>query len=172
MRIYLVGFMGAGKTSVGEILAERLGVQFVDLDLEIEREQGRTIKEIFASEGEPYFRHCERSALVRLRSVEDLVVATGGGTFTFPENRTLIQEGGVSVHLAAPFDVIASRIGSRHEDRPLFRDERAAFELYNSRQVHYRLADVAVAITPAETPKEIAERVVLALPRGIERTSR
>lgn len=172
MRIYLVGFMGAGKTTVGRLLATRLGTDFVDLDLEIEREQARTIKEIFASEGEQYFRQCERAALARMRSLPDVVVATGGGTFTFPENRTLIEEGGVSVHLAAPFDVIASRIRSRHEDRPLFRNEEAAFELYKARQVHYRLADVAVAITQTETAREIAERVILALPRGIERTSR
>lgn len=165
MRIYLVGFMGAGKTSVGRILAARLETGFIDLDFEIEREQGRTIKSIFASEGEQFFRQCERAALTRLRLVSEGVIATGGGTFTFPENRTLMQDGGVSVHLAASFDVIASRLRSRHDDRPLFRNEEAAFELYKVRQVHYRLADVSIAIGAGETPREIAERIVLALPR-------
>lgn len=166
MRIYLVGFMGVGKTTVGRLLAERLRVPFVDLDEQIEREQGRTIRSIFDSSGEPYFRSCEREALARTVATPDAVVSTGGGTFTFPENRSLMHQLGVSVHLSAPFDVIAARLAGKHDQRPLFRSEQAAFELFTARQVHYRLADVAVTISPHETPREIAERVLLSLPRG------
>lgn len=165
MRIYLVGFMAVGKTTIGRTLSERLGFAFVDLDLEVEREQGRSVKAIFEQDGEAFFRACERAALGVTRGMTNVVVATGGGTFTFPENRTLMAEGGLTVHLSAPFDLLASRIGVRNDDRPLFRNPEAAFDLFKARQSHYRLANLQISVNQGETPREIAERIILSLPR-------
>lgn len=101
-RLYLVGFMGCGKTTVGRLLAQRLGWRFFDLDEELERHQGRTIAQIFAEQGEPYFRQVERALLEETLtgSAEPAVVALGGGTFAQADNFDRIRsDGGVSVWL-------------------------------------------------------------------------
>lgn len=171
MRIYIVGFMGVGKTTVGRALAERLGFPFYDLDEMIEREIGSTVREIFAEHGEPFFRTREHSVLRQSLSVPDAVIATGGGTFVFEENRSLIRDAGLSIHLWAPFDVVASRVRTHPSERPLFADERKAFGLFGERQKHYRLADMSIDVAPAETPREIVERILLVL-RQSGRTDR
>jgi shikimate kinase len=166
MKIYLVGFMGAGKTTVGRTLAERLDAPFFDLDELVEAAEKMSIKDIFAQHGEPLFRKRERDILRSTHYFDDAIVATGGGTFTFEENVQFIQTEGFSVFLSAPYTLLRSRIGDKAAERPMFRDDVAAHELYNSRLRFYRMCDITVEIREEETPGEIAERIVLELPKG------
>src|SRR5207244_569938 len=167
MKIYLVGFMGAGKTTVGRELAARLDVPFIDLDELVEAAEKTSIKEIFAQHGEPYFRKRERDILRSTRYLEKGVIATGGGTFTFDENIQFIQSEGLSVYLAAPYALLRTRIGGKADDRPLFRDDFATLELYTNRLRYYKMSDLTMEIRESETPAEIVERIMLELPRGV-----
>lgn len=162
MRIYLTGFMGCGKTTVGPLLARRLGAPFVDLDLEIERRAGMTVREIFARQGEPAFRQMEAEALRGTLALPDVVVALGGGTLTFEGNARWVSANGLSVWLNLPFATIASRIGGMGKtDRPLFKDGSQALALYRERLPVYRRSDLTVDIAPEEGPEEIAARIAL-----------
>jgi shikimate kinase len=162
MRIYLTGFMGSGKSTVGRCLAERLSIPFVDLDAEIERRAGMTVREIFERHGEPAFRRMEHEALRATLELPDAVVATGGGTMVFEGNLRLIRSSGLSVWLNPPFAAIVSRIGALGKrDRPLFRDERQALALYQERLPAYRRADLTVDVAPEEEPEEVAARIAL-----------
>lgn len=163
MKVFLTGFMGAGKSSVGRALALRLGVPFVDLDAEVERAARRPIRDIFASAGEAEFRRLEQETLKALLDAAgdgDLVLATGGGTVTLQPCRRLLRDAGTMVWLHLPFDAIAERIaGPARTERPLFRDETAARRLYESRLEVYRRCDLRVDVAPEETPEEVAERI-------------
>jgi shikimate kinase len=165
MKIYIVGFMGAGKTTVGRELAARLDVPFFDLDGLVEAAEKTSIKEIFAQHGEPYFRKRERDLLRSTRYLDSAVVATGGGTFTFDENIQFIQSEGLSVYLAAPYSLLRARVGDKAAERPLFRDDDAAHELYANRLRYYRMADVTLNVRDDETTPEIVERLLLELPK-------
>lgn len=162
MRIYLTGFMGCGKTTVGRRLAQRLGVPFVDLDLEVERRAGMTVREMFEQQGEPAFRSLEAEALRGTLALPDVVVATGGGTLTFEGNARLVGANGLAVWLNLPFATIVSRVGGLGKaDRPLFKDEVQALALYRERLPAYRRSDLTVDIAPDEGPEEIAARIAL-----------
>lgn len=162
MRIYLIGFMGSGKTTVGRLLAARLGTPFVDLDAEIEGRAGLQVREVFELHGEPEFRRMEQEALRATLELPAAVVATGGGTFTFEANARLIGSGGLSVWLNPPFGTIVARIGAwGKEDRPLFRSEAQALELFRERLPAYRRADLQLDVAPEEGPEEIAARLAL-----------
>lgn len=164
MRIYLTGFMGCGKSTVGRLLASRLGVPFVDLDKEVELRAGLRVREIFERHGEPVFRGMEREALEATLALPDVVVATGGGTVTFEGNARLIREGGLSVWLNPSFATIVERVGALgKEDRPLFRNETQALALYRDRLPAYRRADLTMDMAPGEGPEEIAARIALRL---------
>ncbi len=135
---------------------------FVDLDEEIERRAGITVREIFERQGEPAFRNLEAEALREILAVPEAVIATGGGTMAFEPNSRLIRASGLSVWLHPPFATIAGRIGGLGKsDRPLFRDETQALALYRERLPAYRRADVTVDIAPEEGPEEIAARIAL-----------
>ena len=172
MKIYLVGFMGAGKTTVGRELAARLDVPFFDLDELVEAAEKTAIKEIFAQRGEPYFRKRERDILRSTRHLEHGVIATGGGTFTFDENIQFIQSEGLSVYLSAPYSLLRSRVGDKAAERPLFRDDVTAHELYANRVRYYKTADITLEIREADTPAEIVERLLLELPKSFLETAR
>ncbi len=144
--IVLVGLMGAGKTSVGRRLAERLGFPFVDADHAIEEAAGKPIAEIFADHGEPYFREGERRVIARLMRNGAQVLATGGGAYMNEETRARIQQEGVSVWLSADLPLLMKRVMKR-QDRPLLRteDPEAVMRgLMEKRYPVYGLADVTV----------------------------
>jgi shikimate kinase len=118
VNLYLVGFMGTGKTTVGRAVAQRLGFQQLDSDAEIERLQGRTISEIFAQDGEPAFRVMERAFIEGGHPAERTVVACGGGLVVQPGMLEALQQRGVVVCLHASLETILERT-SRHRTRPL-----------------------------------------------------
>jgi shikimate kinase len=144
--IVLVGLMGAGKTSVGRRLAEKLGIPFVDADHEIEAAAGKSIAEIFADHGEPYFREGERRVIQRLIRNGAQVLATGGGAYMNDETRARIQEHGISVWLKASLPLLMKRVMKR-QDRPLLKtgDPEAVMKtLIEKRYPVYGMADVTV----------------------------
>ena len=144
--IVLVGLMGAGKTSVGRRLAEKLGLAFVDADHEIEAAAGQPIKDIFAEHGEAYFREGERRVIQRLLGNGAQVLATGGGAYMNDETRARIKAEGVSVWLRAPLPILMKRVAKR-QDRPLLQteDPEAVMRaLMDKRYPVYALADVTV----------------------------
>lgn len=167
MKIYLVGFMGAGKTSVGRLLAGRLGAPFFDLDELVESSERMSIREIFAERGEPHFRRREREMLRTTQHVETGVFATGGGTFTFEENIQFIQAHGMSVHLSAPFSTLLRRIGDKAAERPMFRDEESLRELYQYRLRYYKMSDITIDVRDDESIPEVTERLFMQLPPDV-----
>ena len=149
--IVLVGMMGSGKTSAGRRLAERLNLSFVDADVEIEAAHKRTISEIFATYGEPYFRDGERRVMARLMAEGPRVIATGGGAFMNDQTRARIKECAVSVWLDADFDLLMRRVRKR-PTRPLLQNadpEGTMRRLIEERYPVYATADVAVVARDA-----------------------
>jgi len=160
-KIYLVGFMAAGKTTVASALAAKLGWRFEDIDMLIEARERQTVADIFARHGEAYFRAVEREMLRLVLPLRHAVIATGGGTFADPDNRAAIQMDGVSVWLDVPLEHLIARVPSDGR-RPLAADREQFRQLYLGRASTYALADVAVACDDAPAA-DIAERVLDAL---------
>lgn len=142
-KVYLVGFMGSGKTTLARVLGRRLGWRVVDLDEEIERREGRTVSQVFAQDGEPYFRKVERDVLLAFLPSRNVIIATGGGTFVQPANRADILGDGLTVWLDAPFSRIVDRVPSDGR-RPLAADRDAFAALFEDRRAIYRLAHVRI----------------------------
>ncbi len=140
-KLYLVGFMGSGKTTVARALGRRLGWRAIDLDDEIERREGRSVSQVFAQHGEAYFRQVEREILVTFLPLRNVVIATGGGTFVQPVNRADILADGLSVWLDVPFARIVDRVPSDGR-RPLAADREAFAALFAERRAAYRQAHV------------------------------
>jgi shikimate kinase len=142
-KVYLVGFMGAGKTTAARALGKRLDWKVEDIDTCIEREERRDIPTIFRQDGEPYFRSRERQVLVNLLPERGVVVASGGGTFIDPANRELMLRDGAVVWLDAPLATVLSRIPLDGR-RPLAADRLEMEQLYNQRLAAYRQAHFKV----------------------------
>ncbi|MGV6848961.1 MAG: shikimate kinase [Marinibacterium sp.] len=163
--VVMVGMMGAGKTAVGRALAQKLAVPFVDSDAEIETAANMSIPEIFARDGEAFFRRKESQVIARLLADRSGILSTGGGAFLAEGNRAMISRQGVSVWLDASLDVLWARV--RHKDtRPLLRtaDPRATLaEIYAARVPVYALADLTVASDGRTSIEEMADRVIAAL---------
>jgi shikimate kinase len=140
-KIYLVGFMGAGKSTLARALAKRLDWRVEDIDERIERDERRDIASIFRQNGEPYFRTLERAVLIDLLPARGTVVASGGGTFVDPANRELMLRDGVVVWLDVPFAVLLERVPVDGR-RPLASDRPGLEQLYNQRLAAYRLAHI------------------------------
>jgi shikimate kinase len=167
VRIALTGFMGAGKSTVGRLLAGRLRLDFVDLDDEVERTAERSIREIFVEAGEGGFRQLERGLLAEVLSRENVVVALGGGTLTDADQLALAKSRAVVVWLNPKFATLIGRIGPLGKtDRPLFRDETAAFDLYRRRLPFYRASDLRIDVAADESAAEVAARIALELARS------
>jgi shikimate kinase len=140
-KIYLVGFMAAGKSTLARALARRLGWEAVDIDDLIEKRERQTVADIFARHGEGYFRSTERTVLAEQLASRHVIVATGGGTFADPQNRAAINADGVSVWLDVPLERLIARVPADGR-RPLAAD-RAGFErLYDQRRAAYEQAHV------------------------------
>ena len=160
--VLLLGFMGCGKTTVGRLLARRLGWAFVDLDEEIERRQGRTIRQIFEESGEPYFRQEERALLEELlqRGQQDsLVVALGGGTTAQPGSFELLRaHGGITVWLDCPLEELRRRCHGLTQ-RPLFKDAASFRALFEQRLPFYQQSDFRVAADRSD-PDAVVEDIL------------
>jgi shikimate kinase len=172
MKIYLIGFMGSGKTTIGRELASRIDTPFFDLDELVESAEKMTIREIFSLQGEPYFRKRERDILRSTRNLEAAVIATGGGTFTFDDNIQFIKSEGLSVYLSAPYALLRARVDEKAADRPLFTDDVATHELFTARIRYYRMSDITIEVREEETPGEIVERLLLELPKSVLEATR
>lgn len=167
MNIVLAGFMGTGKTTVGRLLARRLGLRFVDMDELIENEAGMSISDIFRKEGEARFRAIESGVIKRLVSGDfgkDIVLSTGGGAVVDPVNRAFFRSFGTLVCLTASVDEIMKRVGDR-DDRPLLpagERREAALKLLREREPAYRDCDIEVDTTArsAEEVVDVIERRV------------
>ena len=160
--IVLVGLMGCGKSSVGKRLSTRLGLPFVDADEEIERVAAKTISEIFADHGEPYFRDGERRVIARLLASGPQVLATGGGAFINQDTRAAIRERGVSVWLRADLPVLMRRVQKR-DNRPLLKKgdpETVMRDLIAARYPIYAEADMT--IESREVPHDVIVGEVIA----------
>lgn len=151
MIVYLVGMPGSGKSTVGPELAERLGVPFVELDAEVERAAGATVREIFEREGEARFRELEAAALGGAAARDPSVVSCGGGVVLEPANRVTLRATGEVVFLSVPLEVLAARVRPA-ADRPLIRAEGDLERLYREREALYR--EFAAHIVDASGPPE------------------
>jgi shikimate kinase len=162
-KIYLVGFMAAGKTTVARAIARRLGWRAEDVDELIEARERLTVADIFARHGEPYFRTVEREILQLLLPLRHTVVATGGGTFMDPESQQAIRLDGTSVWLDVPLETIVARLPADGR-RPLSADRAQMERLFAIRQAGYARAHLRVDATgPADA---VAERILEALRLG------
>jgi len=163
--LFLVGFMGSGKTTVGRLLARELGWQFADTDADIEADQGMTIPRIFDEQGEEYFRQVEhemiRRRVVKVKMGQPMIVSLGGGAFTREENVALIRGNGVSIWLDCSWDVIRHRV-AQSSHRPLARDPERMAQLFTARRPFYEQADFHITVTTDDSQQ--AFRDILALP--------
>jgi shikimate kinase len=157
-KIFLIGFMGAGKTTLGRLLAERIGWEFLDIDTMIEQSEGSSVVRVFVEKGEAHFRAIEKGVLARAAaSPSRAVVACGGGTFCDPDNMRLMTIGGVTVWVDQPFD----RIWERREDlsrvRPLLRGEAEMRALYLERLPDYSRAALHLPVADGNLARALEE---------------
>jgi shikimate kinase len=157
-RVYLIGFMGAGKTTIGRILARKLGWKFIDLDKEIEAGEQRQIADIFRENGEPHFRSLEKKYFKTVSYSTRAVIALGGGTYIDPQNQALADATGLSVWLKVSFARIADRV-KMDGTRPKLDNPDEVERLYQSREPHYALARMHVS-TDEGTPESVADEII------------
>jgi shikimate kinase len=162
-RIVLTGFMGSGKTTVGTLVAARLGWSFVDVDNVIEAEAGVTIAELFARHGEAAFREREREAIARLATADALVLALGGGAFEHDATRALLlaAPGTLLVHLEVELATTLQRCAGTELARPVLADLANLEGRYQRRLPLYRMAHVSIPVD-ALTPEQVVEAILLA----------
>lgn len=164
MRIFLTGFMGSGKTTIGRTLAENMSLDFVDLDDVIEEQAGKSISEIFEESSEKVFREMERTALDKTMSMDNVIIATGGGTPCFGNNMERMNTKGLTVYLKLSADRLFDRLKDETEERPLIQgfseDQLKNYITRNlqEREGCYRQAQFYVAVKDY-SPEEIAEQI-------------
>ena len=172
LNLYLVGMMGSGKSTAGRHLAEALGYRFVDADTTLEQAAGRSIPELFASDGEAGFRELEAAVLNQIASWHSLVVATGGGVVTRPQNWGQLRQG-VVIWLDAPEELLLQRLAADPTPRPLMASadpgERLA-RLLAERRPLYAQADLHI-LQDGRGPEAVAQQVLEALPGILKQRS-
>ena len=161
MPLYLVGFMGVGKTQLGRRVARGYSTRFVDLDDWVEAAAGMPVKKIFERWGETYFRELEHVCLRCTAWMRSGVVATGGGTFTYERNRRVMEKLGTSLWIDLDFDSIIGRMSERgRQARPLLQDENRARALFEARRPAYGAADLKVDVQMGEPAGAVAARIL------------
>ena len=162
-RIVLTGFMGSGKTTVGPLVAARLGWSFVDVDDVIEAEAGATIAELFARHGEAAFRDREHTAIARLAAGDALVLALGGGAIEHPATRALLltAPGTLLVHLEVELATTLNRCQGTEQTRPVLADQANLASRYQRRLPLYRTAHISISVD-ALTPQQVMEAILSA----------
>ena len=162
-RIVLTGFMGSGKSTVGPLVAARLGWRFVDADDVIEAEAGKPIAKIFEQHGEPHFREIERATIERLAADDALVLALGGGAIETEATRTLLthSEGTLLAHLEVQLATTLARCGGTEGTRPVLADQANLAKRYQRRLPLYRTAHISIPVDNL-TPDEVADAIVRA----------
>jgi shikimate kinase len=165
-RIVLTGFMGSGKTTVGPLVAERIGWTFVDVDDVIEAEAGCTIPELFRQEGERAFRERERVTIERLAAGDGLVLALGGGAIEDAATRALLLNGpqGLLVHLEVDLATTLARCKGTEYLRPILADQENLASRYERRLPLYRMAHVSIAVDTL-TPEQVVAAIMDAVDR-------
>ncbi|MBN1767847.1 MAG: shikimate kinase [Prolixibacteraceae bacterium] len=166
MRIFLIGYMGSGKSTVGKGLAKNLNLSFIDMDEYIEERNMRTIPQIFEQDGESGFRNIERKALLELADFENVVIGTGGGAPCFFDNMDVIKKSGKSVYLKGTPRILAERLRNSKVERPLIKgkndSELLAFinESLDKREKWYMQADVVLEFDHDLSDGEVLKAVV------------
>lgn len=162
--IVIIGFMAAGKTTVGRELASQLEVPFVDLDAQITEQHQRTPAQIIKEDGEREFRQIETAELRQVLNKKSVVIAAGGGAWTVPHNRTLITEnGGVAIWLTTPFELCWKRIAESEIVRPMAPSKDAAKKLFDARRPIYQLADFHIDVSETDDVQKIARNITAVL---------
>lgn len=172
-RLFLIGYMGVGKTTTGKVLAKMLGINFIDLDLFIQNRFNKVISQIFQEEGEVRFREIERNVLQEVSTFEDVVISTGGGTPCFYNNMEVMNASGLTVYLKADIEKLSERLNSCKEKRPLIKnktkEELRLFvsESLQKRSLYYEKAQI-IFETEELVSKEDPETYVLDLIKKIK----
>lgn len=166
VNLYLVGMMGAGKTTVGRVLAKELGYRFFDTDAVVEQVAGKSVAEIFADDGEDSFRQLETQVLSELSAYKKMAIATGGGIVMRPQNWSYLHHG-IVVWLDVPIEQLYMRL--RHDtSRPLLHTDNPRQKLQtllSQRQPLYAQADLRVTTSPNDKPNQVATRILTELPK-------
>ncbi len=169
-RIFLIGFMGSGKTTVGKLLAQKLEFSFIDLDQYIENRLLKNISTLFTEGGEDSFRAIEHKLLLEVAQIDNVVVSTGGGTACFHNNMEIMNEAGISIYLKISHQILQNRLQKAKEFRPLIKDktdqELFAFilEALQKREKYYQQASLIVSNNePEEDAENSCNKIIKAL---------
>ena len=160
MKIVLTGFMGAGKSATGKILARQLNLEFIDTDSIIKERTGQSIKEIFQLQGEPFFRYLEKTVVAEVARKDGVVIAAGGGVILDPANRRNLKKNGIVIFLMVSPDEIRKRVAG-DASRPLLNtsQKETIKNLLSQRLPFYRKADICVD-TDNKTPQAVAQEII------------
>lgn len=168
-RFFLVGYMGAGKTTLGKIVAKEAGLSFIDLDIYIENRYHKTIPDIFREKGEAGFRQLEREALQEVADFEDVIIATGGGVPCFFDNAAFMNQKGVTIYLLTDPEILFNRLKIARHNRPVIKEKsddelrRFIVENLQKREAYYRQASLVFDANQLDTRDQLqaaAEKLV------------
>lgn len=162
--IVLVGMMGAGKTTVGELLATKLNRELKDIDRVIEQEQKKSIIEIFTDDGEEAFRKLESETIEKFSNMSDLIISTGGGALEKANNLSNLQKNGIIIYLEADIEELFKRVKNETQ-RPLLKEQdplEVIKKLIKKREKFYLMADITI-ITDNKSPEKITEEIIKAI---------